>query len=135
MTRQQINDYVTAAIALVLMAVIFYFVSTSQTSTALKKLEKAQQTTDTQTKEVKQIETIYHTTIKQNDTIIRQKVQEARNSVPDDTDSLIQLANSIISEASARSKSCASNSNENRQPDSTNVTDRPENPSYGNTSE
>ena len=124
MTRQQINDYVTAAIALVLMAVIFYFVSTSQTSTALKKLEKAQQTTDTQTKEVKQIETIYHTTIKQNDTIIRQKVQEARSSVPDDTDALIQLANTIIR-----------NSNENRQSDSTDVTDRPENSSYGNTSE
>ena len=124
MTRQQINDYATAAIALIIMAVIFWYVSTTETSTTLKKLEKAQQTTDTQTKEVKQIETIYHTTIKQNDTIIRQKVQEARSSVPDDTDSLIQLANTIIR-----------NSNENRQPDSTDVTDRPENPSHGNTSE
>ena len=114
MTRQQINDYATAAIALILMAAICWYVSTSQTSTALKKLEKAQQTTDTQTKEVKQIETIYHTTIKQNDTIIRQKVQEAYNSVPDDTDALIQLANSIIS-----------SSNKDKRYDSTDEPNRP----------
>ena len=96
------------------MAVIFWYVSTTETSTALKKLEKAQQTTDTQTKEVKQIETIYHTTIKQNDTIIRQKVQEAYNSVPDDTDALIQLANSIIS-----------SSNKDKRYDSTDEPNRP----------
>jgi protoheme ferro-lyase len=114
MTRQQINDYATAAIALIIMAVIFWYVSTTETSTALKKLEKAQQTTDTQTKEVKQIETIYHTTIKQNDTIIRQKVQEAYNSVPDDTDALIQLANSIIS-----------SSNKDKRYDSTDEPNRP----------
>jgi signal transduction histidine kinase len=114
MTRQQINDYATATIALIIMAVIFWYVSTTETSTALKKLEKAQQTTDTQTKEVKQIETIYHTTIKQNDTIIRQKVQEAYNSVPDDTDALIQLANSIIS-----------SSNKDKRYDSTDEPNRP----------
>ena len=124
MTRQQINDYATAAIALIIMAVIFWYVSTTETSTALKKLEKAQQTTDTQTKEVKQIETIYHTTIKQNDTIIRQKVQEAYNSVPDDTDALIQLANSIIS-----------SSNKDKRYDSTDEPNRPKDLDNRNTSE
>lgn len=124
MTRQKINDYTTAAIALVLMAVIFWYVSTTETSTALKKLEKAQQTTDTQTKEVKEIETIYHTTIKQNDTIIQQKVQEARDSVPDDTDSLIQLANSIIR-----------SSNESGRVNSTDESVRPKDLDNRNTSE
>lgn len=124
MTRQKINDYTTAAIALVLMAVIFWYVSTTETSTALKKLEKAQQTTDTQTKEVKEIETIYHTTIKQNDTIIQQKVQEAHDSVPDDTDSLIQLANSIIR-----------SSNESGRVNSTDESVRPKDLDNRNTSE
>lgn len=106
------------------MAVIFWYVSTTETSTALKKLEKAQQTTDTQTKEVKEIETIYHTTIKQNDTIIQQKVQEARDSVPDDTGSLIQLANSIIR-----------SSNESGRVNSTDESVRPKDLDNRNTSE
>lgn len=124
MTRQQINDYATAAIALIIMAVIFWYVSTSQTSTALKKLEKAQSKTNTITKEVKDLATQNKIIVEKNNIYIKQKTDEARTSVPDDIDSLIDLANDII---------C--NSNENRQPDSTDVTDRPENPSHGNTSE
>ena len=135
MTRQQINDYATAAIALIIMAVIFWYVSSNETSTALKKLEKAQSKTNTITKEVKDLATQNKIIVEKNNIYIKQKTDEARTSVPDDIDSLIDLANDIISEASARSKSCARNSNENRQPDSTDVTDRPENSSHGNTSE
>ena len=114
MTRQQINDYATAAIALILMAAICWYVSTSQTSTALKKLERTVQTTDTQTKEVKQIEPVYRTVVKQNDAAVQQKVEEARNNVPDDLDALIDLANDIINE-SARALPCARTNNQNKR--------------------
>lgn len=96
MTRQQFNDYVTAAIALIVMAALFWYISVSKTSVELKELKQTQQQTQTKTKEVKEIETVYQTVVKQNDTIIQQKVKEACSTVPDDIDALINLANSII---------------------------------------
>lgn len=78
-----------------------------------EKYQQATQTTVEQTKEVRQNAADIRQKQQTNDKEITRRVQEARDTVPDDIDSLIDLANSIISE-SARGKPCARDSNKNK---------------------
>lgn len=78
-----------------------------------EKYQQATQTTVEQTKEVRQNAADIRKKQQTNDQEITRRVQEARDTVPDDLDTLIDLANSIISE-SARGKPCARDSNKNK---------------------
>lgn len=78
-----------------------------------EKYQQAIQTTVEHTKEVRQNAADIRKKQQTNDQEITRRVQEARNTVPDDLDTLIDLANSIISE-SARGKPCARDSNKNK---------------------
>lgn len=79
-----------------------------------EKYQQATQTTTEKTKEVRQNADAVKKAQQTNDKEITRRVQEARNTVPDDLDTLIDLANSIISE-SARGKPCARDSNKNKR--------------------
>lgn len=78
-----------------------------------EKYQQAIQTTTQKTKEVRQNADAVKKAQQINDKEITRRVQEARDTVPDDIDSLIDLANSIISE-SARGKPCVRDSNKNK---------------------
>ena len=78
-----------------------------------EKYRQAAQTTTQKTEEVRQNAADIRKKQQTNDQQTIRRVQEARDTVPDDIDSLIDLANSIISE-SARGKPCARDSNKNK---------------------
>lgn len=61
-----------------------------------EKYQQATQTTTEKTKEVRQNAADIRKKQQANDQEITRRVQEARNTVPDDLDTLIDLANSII---------------------------------------
>lgn len=61
-----------------------------------EKYQQATQTTTEKTKEVRQNAADIRQKQQTNDKEITRRVQEARDTVPDDIDSLIDLANSII---------------------------------------
>lgn len=61
-----------------------------------EKYQQATQTTVEHTKEVRQNAADIRKKQQTNDQEITRRVQEARNTVPDDLDTLIDLANSLI---------------------------------------
>lgn len=112
MNRRTKLIIIAAVVALTVIAAAFYCLRTKPSLP--EKYQQATQTTVEQTKEVRQNAADIRQKQQTNDKEITRRVQEARDTVPDDIDSLIDLANSIISE-SARGKPCARDSNKNKR--------------------
>lgn len=111
MNRRTKLIIIAAVVAFTVIAAAFYCLRTKPSLP--EKYQQATQTTVEQTKEVRQNAADIRQKQQTNDKEITRRVQEARDTVPDDIDSLIDLANSIISE-SARGKPCARDSNKNK---------------------
>lgn len=104
---------IIAAVVLIIIATAALYCLRARPSLP-EKYQQATQTTTEKTKEVRQNAADIRQKQQTNDKEITRRVQEARDTVPDDIDSLIDLANSIISE-SARGKPCARDSNKNKR--------------------
>lgn len=112
MNRRTKLIIIAAVVALTVIAAAFYCLRTKPSLP--EKYQQATQTTTQKTKEVRQNADAVKKAQQINDKEITRRVQEARDTIPDDLDILIDLANSIISE-SARGKPCARDSNKNKR--------------------
>lgn len=90
------NKQITiAAVVLIIIATAALYCLRARPSLP-EKYQQATQTTTEKTKEVRQNADAVKKAQQTNDKEITRRVQEARDTVPDDIDSLIDLANSII---------------------------------------
>ena len=101
MTRQQINDYATTAIALLLLTALYLYTTKQDTSQLLETHKQTVEQTQKKTKEVRQNASTIRTTQKQHDSKITEAVEKARDTVPDDIDALCDLANQIIRDSNS----------------------------------
>lgn len=84
-----------AAVVLIIIATAALYCLRTRPSLP-EKYQQATQTTTEKTKEVRQNADAVKKAQQTNDKEITRRVQEARDTVPDDIDSLIDLANSLI---------------------------------------
>lgn len=112
MSRKNKLITIAAVVLIIIIATVALYCPRARPSLP-EKYQQAIQTTTQKTKEVRQNADAVKKAQQINDKEITRRVQEARDTIPDDLDSLIDLANSIISE-SARGKPCARDSNKNK---------------------
>ncbi len=94
MSRRTKLIIIAAVVALTVIAAAFYCLRAKPSLP--EKYQQATQTTTEKTKEVRQNADAVKKAQQTNDKEITRRVQEARDTVPDDIDSLIDLANSLI---------------------------------------
>ena len=94
MNRRTKLIIIAAVVTLTAIAAAFYCLHARPSLP--EKYQQATQTTTQKTKEVRQNADAVKKAQQINDKEITLRVQEARDTIPDDLDSLIDLANSII---------------------------------------